>query len=141
MVHVMFVKLAEQQRAAVNRKDLFMHKPSYSQNISKQISDFLYDKLCDVFFCGLDKDGNRMYRIKIGFTQRMPMRQRYDRYLGMMGFVEDIKGSLTQSWFQYSQFREEQQQNQKLQKKSGLQVQQASLEENLDDDQMGDDDD
>ena len=116
---------------------------SYAQNVSKEVSEFLYSKMRDVFFCGLDMDGNRTYAIKIAFSQRMPMRQRYDRYIGMLGMVEDIKGSLTQSWCQYTQFREERQQNQRLEKMetSGLSIQ-SSLEDNLDTtDQNGEDED
>ena len=115
---------------------------SYAENVSKEVSEFLYSKMRDVFFCGLDMDGNRTYAIKIGFSQRMPMRQRYDRYIGMLGMVEDIKGSLTQSWCQYTQFREERQQNQKLEKmqNSGLAIQ-PSLEDNIEPDQGEGEDD
>ena len=75
---------------------------SYPQGKSKQINDLLQKKTSDHFFVGFDKDGNRMFSLKLGLNLSMPMRQRYDRYVCMIGQIQDIKYAFKDLWDEYS---------------------------------------
>ena len=66
------------------------------------MNDYLGRKMSDHFFAGFDKDGNRIFSIKMGLTDSLPMRQRYDKYIGLLGQVQDLKFALKQMWDQYS---------------------------------------
>lgn len=87
-----------------------LNKPmmSYSQNKSKELNDFIQNHMSDYFTVGLDPDGNRMYRVKMDLKQRTPMRERYDRYVGLLGSIYDVIQIVKQMWTQYSQYRSEQ---------------------------------
>ena len=80
-------------------------KLSYPQKKSKQLSQSIQGKLSDYLCVGLDPDGNRMFGVRLDFSQRMPMRQRYDRYVGLLGQIQDVTQIIKQIWMEFSRSR------------------------------------
>lgn len=78
-------------------------KPTYSEKKAQKFNSMVQSMLSDYFCVGLDKDGDRMYDIKLNISSSTPRRQRYDRYVGLLGQIQDIKQYVKIMWLQYQE--------------------------------------
>ena len=78
-------------------------KLSFSEKKAQKFNNLLEGTLTDYFCVGMDKDGQRMFNIKLCINSTTPKRQRYDRYIGLLGQIQDIKQYVKIMWQQYEQ--------------------------------------